>query len=163
MAHYPPQYDRIPDGTEWAPPPPKRKGRLLLVLAVAAFACFVIIACAAGVGMWSAKPTPSPTATTHKTTPDPGVRPTAAKPVETKAIIPQIRDGEYEVGADVTPGKYKTAGAEDSVIPLCSWSVKKDGHYTDSGVADGLTEQAYVTLKKGTTFKTSGCKPWIMQ
>lgn len=71
-----------------------------------------------------------------------------------------IREGTWEVGTDVKPGKYKTRGAVDSRIPMCYWDVKVGDEITDQGVKDQTDAQGIVTLKKGEVFTTSGCEEW---
>lgn len=98
--------------------------------------------------------TPSPIGT-----PGQGNRPKA------KPEIVKIDEGMWQVGPDVKPGRYKTSGmAPDGLI--CYWHTAKDT--TDEnikvqGVADKEGAQAYVTLKRGEWFKTSGCAPWVRQ
>lgn len=89
-------------------------------------------------------------------------------PLKTKAqpktsVRPQtIREGQWEVGTDVKPGKYKTKGAQDSVITLCIWTVKKGENYVDSGTVNETDAQGLVTLKTGQTFETNGCQEWYL-
>lgn len=71
-----------------------------------------------------------------------------------------IREGTWEVGSDVKPGKYKTKGALETVIPMCYWDVKTGDRITDQGVKNKPNEQGIVTLKKGQVFTTSGCNEW---
>ena len=73
-----------------------------------------------------------------------------------------IREGTWQVGSDVKPGKYKTKGALDSVIPMCYWDVKTGDRITDQGVKNKPNEQGIVTLKKGQVFTTSGCELWFL-
>jgi hypothetical protein len=81
-----------------------------------------------------------------------------------KAPAPaRIGEGTWEVGTDVKPGKYKTSGAADSVMPMCYWDVRKGsetGEFKDQGLVDSATAQGRVTLKAGDFFKTSGCNNW---
>lgn len=167
---YPPSYDRYPDNghaytgpPQYGPPPKKKTNRALWLIFGAVTAVVVVLFCALAITVMSPNDKPTTTATTTTTAPsNPPVK--AAPPATKKPIIPQIGEGEFEVGKDVTAGKYKTAGAADGMVPLCSFSVKNSqGTYVDSGLVDGLTEPAYVTLKAGQTFKTSGCKAWIKQ
>lgn len=71
-----------------------------------------------------------------------------------------IREGTWEVGKDVKPGKYKTKGPVASAIPLCYWHVMEDGQIMAQGVKDKVGAQGIVTLNKGETFETNGCEPW---
>jgi hypothetical protein len=73
-----------------------------------------------------------------------------------------IREGTWEVGVDVKPGKYRTGGALEASIPMCYWDVR-DGAPTGDFVDQGVTkvgESGIVVLKKGQYFKTSGCEAW---
>src|SRR5688572_21117438 len=54
----------------------------------------------------------------------------SAQPVATKSIKPSaktsirpatIREGTWEVGTDIKPGKYRTTGAVESTFPTCVW------------------------------------------
>src|SRR5437868_4132657 len=102
--------------------------------------------------------------------------PTATAPWPTQAPAPveapaapagpatTIDDGVYEVGVDVAPGKYKTAGGSGA---LCYWDQKKEpggnfGAGDDQGVAEAGEPQV-VTLVKGRYFKTSDCGTWKKQ
>jgi hypothetical protein len=73
-----------------------------------------------------------------------------------------IREGIWEVGTDAKPGKYKTKGAQESVITLCAWTVKKGEEFLDGGTVDKTTAQGIVTLKAGQTFETRGCQEWYL-
>lgn len=104
------------------------------------------------------KPKPviiSPSATTARVVPSTQVK---------KASAPTIGEGTWEVGVDVQPGKYKTAGANDSISGLCYWDVRKnneEGDFVSQGVIDSKLEPGRVTLVKGQFFKTSGCQDWV--
>lgn len=88
---------------------------------------------------------------------DEGTQHTSA-PVSQRADT--IRPGTWEVGKDVKPGKYKTAGATNPEIPLCYWHVMEDGQIMAQGVKDQVGAQGIVTLTKGDLFETNGCEPW---
>ncbi|MGX1914433.1 hypothetical protein ACWIID_37280 [Streptomyces phaeochromogenes] len=69
-------------------------------------------------------------------------------------------DGDFEVGADVKPGTYRTTGNTDS---LCYWERAKDASgEMDSILAnDNVSGTSYVTIPAGDKlFKSSGCKDW---
>jgi hypothetical protein len=71
-----------------------------------------------------------------------------------------IADGQYIIGKDVQPGRYKSAGPSDDSLGICYWDTSKDGTantIVDQGVEKG---QAYATLRPGQYFKTSGCNTW---
>lgn len=74
-----------------------------------------------------------------------------------------IREGTWQVGVDVRPGKYKTAGPSDVNLPLCYWDIRKGAEDADiktQGVKDAVNAQGVVTLRQGDYFTTSGCKDW---
>lgn len=139
-------------------PKEKPKRRLVfLFLAVVA----VVGVCTYGLGMAvvMGSGTVSSPAVAPSVSPDP-------EPLGDPAAITEkpkgIGEGTYEVGPDVSPGKYRTAGAEPSVLQLCSWTIRAaNGEPVDFGVIDGEDEPANVTLKKGQEFQTNGCKPWM--
>lgn len=159
-----------PQGSYIAEPtPPKKRRNLALTLIFGGMAVVVLVLCAVAMLAWT-----KPTKTNPITQPEPtisadqgavkGPVKATSKPV-VKRIIPQIGQGEFEVGPDVTAGKYRTAGAAEGVVSLCTYFVSKTGStdYTDFGTVSNITEPAIVTLKTGQTFKSSGCQPWIKQ
>lgn len=84
--------------------------------------------------------------------------------VTTPAAAPEptgITEGTYEVGADVAPGKYKTAGP-DSGSGHCYYARLKnsDGfNIIDNDLKEGPMS---VTIKASDyEFETNGCQPWI--
>jgi hypothetical protein len=83
-----------------------------------------------------------------------------------KAAVPYIGEGEWLVGTDVASGTYRTPGADDDIIPMCTWVVWADDSKTEagsSGISDKGNAPGRVVLKKGQVFETSGCKPWVKQ
>lgn len=85
----------------------------------------------------------------------------ASKAAPKTSVRPQtIREGMWEVGTDIKPGKYKTKGALEGIITLCTWSVMKGDNYVDVGSVNETTAQGVVTLKAGQTFETNGCQTW---
>ncbi|MEV5550194.1 hypothetical protein AB0L35_29355 [Streptomyces sp. NPDC052309] len=69
-------------------------------------------------------------------------------------------DGDFEVGADVKPGTYRTTGNTDS---MCYWERAKDASgEMDSLLAnDNVSGTSYVTVKAtDKIFKSSGCNDW---
>lgn len=71
-----------------------------------------------------------------------------------------IREGMWEVGKDVKAGKYKTSGATEGVVTLCTWIVRSGENPVTVGTVDKPSAQGLVTLKAGQTFETNGCKDW---
>lgn len=93
-------------------------------------------------------------------------RPASVAPAKTPALPTSVSDGEYEVGKDIAAGRYRTAGADQGLVSLCTYSISKTqggSDYIDVGTVTGEKEQAYVTLKKGQWFKAQGCQPWARQ
>lgn len=84
-----------------------------------------------------------------------------------KAAPALIGEGMWLVGTDVASGTYKTAGAAESVLQFCSWSVKKSedpgSDVLDFGSSSETKEPGRVVLKKGNIFETSGCQKWVKQ
>ncbi|MCX5226672.1 hypothetical protein [Streptomyces sp. NBC_00233] len=69
-------------------------------------------------------------------------------------------DGDFEVGADVKPGLYRSTGNKDAG---CYWERAKDASAdTDSILAnDNVTGTSYVEIKAtDKLFKSSGCGTW---
>jgi hypothetical protein len=89
------------------------------------------------------------------------------KPIAASSVPAQksgsIGPGTWEVGVDVKPGKYRTAGAEAGVVKYCSWQVLKGSETGEFLAGSAVTKEiqpARVTLSKGQFFITSGCKEW---
>ena len=70
-------------------------------------------------------------------------------------------DGTYEVGVDIEPGTYKSAGGVGSV-PRCYWARLSSFDESDI-IANHLAEgPTTVTIKRGdVAFKTARCAPWV--
>ncbi|MFE6223371.1 MULTISPECIES: hypothetical protein [unclassified Streptomyces] len=69
-------------------------------------------------------------------------------------------DGDFEVGADVKPGLYRSTGNKDA---MCYWERAKDASgEVDSILAnDNVTGTAYVEIKKSDKFfKSTDCSAW---
>jgi hypothetical protein len=90
------------------------------------------------------------------TKPAPPAKTVTAAPPE--AAVAFEGDGTYEVGVDIKPGKYKTAGGEG-----CYWARLKnlDGDL-DAILANNLSDGPQtVTIKKTDKgFETSNCVAW---
>lgn len=71
-----------------------------------------------------------------------------------------IEEGDWTVGVDVAPGKYRTEG---TVSGTCYWGIYKAGSnqskIIDNGIATG--GRPTVTLKKGQEFKNQGCGNFV--
>jgi hypothetical protein len=162
-------------------PPQPAWARKRVALPIAAGLLFVGVGIGAGGGddtksKASAHPTATVTAkaadlrVANKPAPKVTVTVTATKTVTAKpkkkpapkgATIPG--EGTFVVGSDIKAGTYKTAGAEESVIPNCYWARLKgtSGTFKDiitNSNSDGPTT---VTISSSDgAFKTSGCKTW---
>lgn len=92
---------------------------------------------------------PAPAATVTKTA--------AAQPAQAADTAPG--DGTYLVGSDMAAGTWKTDGPDG---PLCYWERAKDstGDFSSIIANDNITGTGRVTVFKGETFKTTGCKDW---
>jgi hypothetical protein len=93
----------------------------------------------------------------------------APAPVEVPAAetgpVTTFGNGTYQIGdgsGDVKPGKYMSPSPEAGVVSMCYFDVTDDnGKILDQGVANEGPSRA--TLKKGLTFKSSGCEDWSIQ
>jgi hypothetical protein len=96
--------------------------------------------------------------------------PAAAAPAEVAAEEAppvsdgSISDGTHEVGVDVEPGRYKTAGPDKSaIVPMCYWARLKDDSGEFSAIISNETLQGpgSVTLKAGEFVSFSGGCTWV--
>jgi hypothetical protein len=86
--------------------------------------------------------------------------PHAPAPAGAATTIPG--DGTYEVGVDIEPGKYKTAGSAQDSSFSCYWArLKDDGEdIIDNSIQNGPQT---VTLRAGELFETTRCGAWTRQ
>lgn len=90
------------------------------------------------------------------TKPAPPVRTVTAAPPE--AAVSFEGDGTYEVGVDIKPGKYKSAGGEG-----CYWArLRSLNGDLDAIIANqfGNGPQAVTIKKSDKGFETSNCAAW---
>lgn len=76
-------------------------------------------------------------------------------------LATRFDDGLFDVGVDVVPGTFRTAGPDGSNASGCYWS-----HIGPSGdvIANGvLQEPGTVTMSDGDRFDTTGCQPWHLE
>jgi hypothetical protein len=178
MTNYPPNYDRWPsqpppgnyDPQATYTPPPKKRLRWLPWALAGAFVLVVMLVCAA---LLAADPKGDPVA--PKATPaatktaqaQPGAKAAkSAAPTKAAALPTRVDDGTFIVGKDVAAGEYKTKGAAEGILTLCTWSTSRDNSFnkvTDFGAVNDVDQPGIVTLKKGQYFKTDGCQPWVRQ
>lgn len=143
--------------------PNNKKGNAVTILLVLAGALGVIgvVLCAVMALASNDKPQPiapkAPAATTATKAP------VAKAPVKVKPAS-TIGPGTFKVGKDITAGTYQTPGASRGIVLLCTYTVTTaGGNPEDFGAISNEKEPAYVTLKNGQTFKSSGCAPWVKQ
>ncbi|MCV7317491.1 hypothetical protein H7J77_18335 [Mycolicibacillus parakoreensis] len=87
--------------------------------------------------------------------PEPAPTPGAEAP-DTQAATSIEEDGTYQVGEQILPGTYTSAGpAEDAT---CYWRRSRDGEIVDNA----MTKKPQVVQIEPTDseFRTSGCQPW---
>lgn len=80
--------------------------------------------------------------------------------------VVKIGEGTWKVGTEVAAGTYRTPGAKDGIVTLCTWQVSTDDdgqNIVTIDAVDSTKEPGRVTLKAGRYFKTSGCQDWIKQ
>lgn len=157
--------------TEWNPnypispaPPPQRKPTPTWAVVLLAVGGVLLAFCILGVAGIALRGSEDPGWTVQPSSSTSAPAPAKASAATPAAAAPagQIGEGTYEVGPEVAPGKYKSAGAKPSAFQLCTWTVKgSDGKVIDLGSANGETEQQLVTLKAGQVFESSGCHPWV--
>ncbi|GES34216.1 hypothetical protein AB0G60_16660 [Streptomyces angustmyceticus] len=173
----------------FGPPPvaqPPKKKHAALRIAVGVVCAFIVFGLGAAVGSGgdgtkkaAAKPAPTVTVTvTAQAAKAAAEKPkSAAKPAEKAKSAAQpakepdapagpdttVGEGSYLVGEDIAAGMYKTAGPDASGSPLCYWERAKDSSGEMDSIIANDTPQgpARVTVNKGETFKTNGCKEWV--
>jgi len=168
----PAPFDRQPHS--FAVPPagqPPRKEHAALRIAVGAVCACTVLGLGAAVGgdgSGGRKPGAKPAPTVAVTFTAKPVRASVAKPEKAagKAAAAgpgtTVGQGSHLVGEDIAAGTYRTGGPAASGIPLCYWARAKDAGGERGGVlASGTPEgPARVTLTKGETFETHGCRRW---
>ncbi|MBF9072242.1 hypothetical protein I2501_29870 [Streptacidiphilus sp. NEAU-YB345] len=65
-------------------------------------------------------------------------------------------DGEHQVGQDMRPGTYRTAGPVGGSSSMCYRERDKDPVIAN----DNLAGSGLVTVRKGEIFKSVGCQNW---
>ncbi|MFC9229449.1 hypothetical protein ACFTZI_10860 [Streptomyces decoyicus] len=159
----------------FAPPQaagPPKKNHDALKITVGVVCAGIVFGLGAAVGSGNdggkktaAKPGPTVTVTvTAKTAKARAEKPKSdAKPVAAPAAPDAaVGQGSYLVGEDIAAGTYKTGGPAASDVPLCYWARAKDSSGEMGSIIANGTPQgpARVTVNKGETFETNGCKEW---
>lgn len=137
------------------PPPPKKKRWPWVVGGVAAL---IVIG--------SVVSTTSPKQSVyHPSYPPPSAAAAEAPPAQSGPLT-TFSDGTYEVGVDIEPGRYKTAGPDKSdLLPMCYWERAKDDSGTFRSIIanDNLQGPGSVSVKQGEFLKVSGGCTWTKQ
>ena len=92
--------------------------------------------------------------------------------VEKEASAPQISggprttfgDGTWEIGVDIAPGKYKSAGPDSSGMGSCFAQTEKTGDGSLGDIKDQDVSRGPMTFTIPANgvriFKTNGCQDW---
>ncbi|OBJ85369.1 hypothetical protein [Mycobacterium asiaticum] len=112
-------------------------------------AALLVAGWAASVGVAAADPDPTPA-------PAPSGSPAPAPAAAPKTTIDH--DGIYNVGTDIAPGTYSSAGPVGN--GTCYW--KRTANPDGALIDNAMTKKPQVVQIEPTdkTFKTSGCQPW---
>lgn len=99
-------------------------------------------------------PTPAP-ADGAAAGPAPGPAPAAVKTTIDS-------DGIYQVGTDIAPGTYGSAGPVEGGV--CYWKRAASADAGGATIDNAMTKKPQVVTIDATdgTFKTSGCQPWSL-
>lgn len=71
-------------------------------------------------------------------------------------------DGDYEVGVDIVPGKYKTAGSAQGEAFSCYWQRSPVGNQSQITANDIGNGPKTVTVKAGEIFSVARCGTWTL-
>ena len=152
----------------WAPPPGPKRGMSTpakvavgcVVGVVGAVLVALIFAVAATIvgtpALDAAKPTTPPAAGPSRPATPPTV--TSVPEGPTAALADSFSNGTYTAGEDVTPGRYKSTGVDQTTqsgVPMCAWSVSRDGTPVDGAVTDA--GRPTVRLRSGDEIQSTGC------
>lgn len=150
---------------------PGPRSPLAALLALAAASVLVLAACAGAQEPSRQGPPPS-TTLPFPTTPTSPPRPPLddpettepEPPLETEPEPSGLGPGTYDIGVDIKPGTYVSAGAVDTV---CYWARLRsfDGSL-DAIIANNSSDEGRqrVTIRRSDKgFETSGCAPWTRQ
>ncbi|MFI1158335.1 hypothetical protein [Streptomyces sioyaensis] len=150
--------------------PPRKEHAALKIAVGAVCACtvFGLGAAVEGDGSVGGKPGAQPAPTVAVTFTAKPVRASVGKPEKAagKAAAAgsgtTIGQGSYLVGEGIAAGTYRTGGPAASDIPLCYWARAKDSSGEMGSIIANGTPQgpARVTVTKGETFETNGCRRW---
>lgn len=85
----------------------------------------------------------------------------AAPPVP---MVPEMKEGVYQVGVDIPAGRYKTTGAPPGLVDSCYWARMRDdtGDFDSLIANDIVNGPGSVTVKEGEFVKLSGGCIWTL-
>jgi hypothetical protein len=70
-------------------------------------------------------------------------------------------DGTYQVGIDIAPGTYRSAGKVEGPMPFCSWKRLRSLDTNDIiDINNSAGPQVVVIRPTDAAFWTQGCQPW---
>jgi hypothetical protein len=160
-----------PSGSNWPNPPrPPEKPRLglwarigLIFGGIVVFGTVVGLANQDSPAPVAAPSAPSATRTAPTYTAPTYSPPTYSAPIQEVPTAPDgsFSNGIYEVGDEVAPGEYKSAGPEPGAFSLCYVHVKSGGKYLEQKVVnDGQIRIEILSSWAGAELDVSGCQPF---
>jgi hypothetical protein len=73
-----------------------------------------------------------------------------------------IDEGEWLVGAEVEPGRYRSTGAKEGIFDLCSATTRSDSGDVIEWKTGKTGEQVLINVTGGAArFSHSGCEPFV--
>lgn len=157
---YPPPWTQERTNPPEPPAKPKSKRRWVIVGSIAA--AIIVLSIAA------ANTTPEGTQSTAPAVSPVPAAPASAEPPPSVPAGPatEIKDGVYQVGQDMAPGRYKTEGpGTTSFAPFCYYQRAKDdsAELTSIIANNNLQGPGSVTVKDGEFFTATGGCTWTKQ
>ena len=143
---------------DWAPPQPPKKRRWPWIVG-GLFGLLVL-----GVIVSPSQPAQTPTSAAVPTPVATVPAVPAAAPAQSAAASPAgtIPQGEWMVGAEVAPGKYRSTGAEPGLFELCSATTKDaNGQVIDWKTANAGEPVLLKVTSKAATVQNVGCEPFV--
>lgn len=147
----------------WTPKPPKRNSSSLKVLfaIVAAVTAFVgMIVLLAAIGSSHRNDARYDPPTNSVAPPGPSIETHAPAVVDTPTgPVSVITEGQFEVGVDVVPGKYRTQGPQPGALDMCYVErSRNDSGELGSIIANDIVHGPQtITVKAGEFVKNTGC------
>lgn len=135
----------------------------IVLAGIALLVCFLWLSV---FGTDAARKTPasaSSTGITQSISPNVATTPAFTPPIPSGPLT-QVSDGDYEVGVDMAPGKYKTPGpdTQGNILDSCYWGRSRNdsGELRSIIANDNITGQSTVTVKAGEVFNATGGCTW---